>query len=56
MFVLSCHTDMLGSNIEQAPTHAFFYDLYHNFDKFRADYRAKFQKAPYVSPMLRWRW
>ena len=40
----------------QAPTHAFFYDLYHNFDKFREDFDAKYKKAPYVSPMLRWRW
>ncbi len=40
----------------QAPTHAFFYDLYHDFDKFREDFDAKHNKAPYVSPMLRWRW
>ena len=40
----------------QAPTHAFFYDLYHNFDEFREDFDAKYNKAPYVSPMLRWRW
>lgn len=42
--------------MENAPTHAFFYDLYHNFDDFRAKYYAKFDKAPYISPMLRWRW
>lgn len=40
----------------QAPTHAFFYDLYHNFDTFRDDFDAKYNKTPYVSPMLRWRW
>ena len=40
----------------QAPTHAFFYDLYHGFDKFREDFDAKYDKAPYVSPTLRWRW
>ena len=40
----------------QAPTHAFFYDLYHNFDEFRENFNAKHDKAPYVSPMLRWRW
>lgn len=42
--------------MKHAPTHAFFYDLYHNFDQFRAKYYAKFHRAPYVSPMLRWRW
>ena len=45
------HPDMI-----QAPTHAFFYDLYHNFDKFREDFGAKNNKSPYISPMLRWRW
>ncbi|KAL8940786.1 MAG: hypothetical protein Q9211_002108 [Gyalolechia sp. 1 TL-2023] len=39
-----------------APTQAFFYDLYHGFDKFREDFDAEYNKAPYVSPMLRWRW
>ena len=43
-------------DIVQAPTHAFFYDLYHEFDKFREDFDAKNNKSPYVSPMLRWRW
>ncbi|KAL8963649.1 MAG: hypothetical protein Q9193_000118 [Seirophora villosa] len=42
--------------MQNAPTHAFFYDLYHNFDKFREDFDAKYTKTPYVSPMLRWRW
>ena len=48
---LPSHLDLI-----QAPTHAFFYDLYHDFDKFREDFDAKYNKAPYVSPMLRWRW
>ncbi|KAL9060553.1 MAG: hypothetical protein Q9206_000963 [Seirophora lacunosa] len=42
--------------MQNAPTHAFFYDLYHNFDTFRDDFDAKYNKTPYVSPMLRWRW
>ncbi|MCJ1384206.1 hypothetical protein MMC17_007322 [Xylographa soralifera] len=46
----------LQEYMQNAPTHAFFYDLYHNFDKFREDFDAKYNKAPYVSPMLRWRW
>ena len=43
-------------DIIQAPTHAFFFDLYHDFDRFREDFNAKYERAPYVSPMLRWRW
>ncbi len=43
-------------DLVQAPTHAFFYDLYHDFDSFRERFGAEYHKAPYVSPMLRWRW
>ncbi len=52
--------DLAGQSLQHfmkhAPTHAFFYDHYHNFHDFRTKYHAKFGKAPYVSPTLRWRW
>ncbi len=40
----------------QAPTHAFFYDLCHNLDRFREDFDAKYKTTPHIKPMLRWRW
>ncbi|KAI9689074.1 MAG: hypothetical protein M1822_000811 [Bathelium mastoideum] len=35
---------------------SFFYDDYHNFNQFRADYKRKFKEDPYVSPPVRWQW
>ncbi|KAF2645931.1 amidase signature enzyme [Massarina eburnea CBS 473.64] len=33
-----------------------YYDSYHNYDQFRADYREKFGKEAYVSPSQAWKW
>lgn len=33
-----------------------YYDTYHEFDQFRAEYQAKFLKPPYVGPYMRFRW
>jgi hypothetical protein len=41
---------------EKAGRNSFFYDDYHNFDKFREDYQRVFKKTPYVSPPVRWQW
>ncbi|PNP75786.1 hypothetical protein FNYG_10864 [Fusarium nygamai] len=32
------------------------YDYYHGFDSFRDEYSAKFDKKPFVSPVVRFRW
>ncbi|KAK4222507.1 amidase signature domain-containing protein [Podospora fimiseda] len=42
--------------MRDASRNSFFHDDYHSFDKFRADYFAKFGKQPYVSPPVRWQW
>ncbi|KAK6527768.1 hypothetical protein TWF694_004748 [Orbilia ellipsospora] len=33
-----------------------YYEVYHNFDKFRDDYRKEFGKEAYVSPFMQFRW
>lgn len=33
-----------------------YYDTYHTFDAFRADYLAKFGKEAFVGPYMRKRW
>ncbi|KAI9712290.1 MAG: hypothetical protein M1820_001503 [Bogoriella megaspora] len=35
---------------------SFFYDDYHNFDKFREDHQRGYSTDPYVSPPVRWQW
>ncbi|KAK0701218.1 amidase signature domain-containing protein [Apiosordaria backusii] len=42
--------------MKDASRNSFFYDDYHSFDKFRADYFEKFGKRPYISPPVRWQW
>ncbi|KAL8364203.1 hypothetical protein RB601_009782 [Gaeumannomyces tritici] len=39
--------------MKDAGRNRFFYDDYHNFDKFREDYVKKFDRRPYVSPPVR---
>ncbi|KAL8713070.1 MAG: hypothetical protein Q9220_002930 [cf. Caloplaca sp. 1 TL-2023] len=46
----------LDDYMERACRDAFFYDDYHNFDRFRHDYKNRFIKEPYVSPPVRRQW
>lgn len=33
-----------------------YYDFYHNYDKFRDEYRKEKHRDPYVGPIIRFRW
>ncbi|KAF2108478.1 amidase signature domain-containing protein [Lophiotrema nucula] len=46
----------LQEYMKDVSRNSFFYEDYHNFDKFREDYRMEFDKEPYVSPPVRWQW
>jgi hypothetical protein len=46
----------LQDYMRNASRDAFFYEDYHNFDAFRAQYKHRFNKNAYVSPPVRWQW
>jgi Asp-tRNA(Asn)/Glu-tRNA(Gln) amidotransferase A subunit family amidase len=50
------HGKSLREYIENTAADLFYYDGYHEFDGFRAEYRRKFKKPPYVGPYMRWKW
>ncbi|KAI0199400.1 putative amidase [Astrocystis sublimbata] len=46
----------LQEYLEMSAVWPMYYDTYHTFDAFRADYFANFGKPPYVGPYMRKRW
>ncbi|KAF2690062.1 hypothetical protein K458DRAFT_383194 [Lentithecium fluviatile CBS 122367] len=48
--------DFLQEYMKDASRDSFFYEDYHSFDAFRADYKHKFGKDAYISPPVRWQW
>lgn len=46
----------LSDYLKTSSAHPFYYDGYHVFDDFRAEYQEKFGKKPFVSPHVARRW
>ncbi|KAJ5726210.1 uncharacterized protein N7483_007567 [Penicillium malachiteum] len=42
--------------LEKVGYYPFYYDGYHEYARFRQDYRNKFEKEPYVGPYMQWKW
>ncbi|KAF9630230.1 hypothetical protein BFW01_g411 [Lasiodiplodia theobromae] len=46
----------LGVYLFNATAHGFYYAAFHAFDEFRAAYREKYHKEPFISECVRWIW